>query len=130
MGCPLLDQLPHRSYDENGTHIVELNITDEIRGPSGAVHGGIMASLVDRAGAYAAVRDAGRPVVTSSVALSYLAAANEGPLRAVATTLRIGRQQGVIEVHIRDAGRDSRLVATALITLSFVAEPVAKSAAG
>jgi uncharacterized protein (TIGR00369 family) len=89
-----------------------------------------MASLVDRAGAYAAVRDAGRPVVTSSVALSYLAAANEGPLRAVATTLRIGRQQGVIEVHIRDAGRDSRLVATALITLSFVAEPVAKSAAG
>ncbi len=124
MGCPLLDQIPHRSYDENGTHVVELNITDEIRGPSGAVHGGIIASLIDRAGAYAAVRDAGRPVVTSSVALSYLAAATVGPLRAVATTLRIGRRQGVIEVHLRDSGPGSRLVATALITLSFVGEPV------
>jgi uncharacterized protein (TIGR00369 family) len=122
MGCPLLDQLPHRSYDEDGTHVVELDITEDIRGPSGAVHGGLIASLVDRAGAYAAHRDSQRTVVTSSVALNYLAAADAGPLQAVATTLRIGGRQGVVEVRVHDAGRDGLLVATALLTLSYLSE--------
>ncbi len=31
MGCPLLDQLPHRSYDVDGTHVVELDITEDMR---------------------------------------------------------------------------------------------------
>jgi uncharacterized protein (TIGR00369 family) len=120
LGCPLLDQLPHRSYNQGDAHVVELDITDEIRGPAGAVHGGLIASLADRAGAYAAVRASGRSVVTSSIALSYLSAATEGPIRAVATTLRVGRQQGVVEVRVHDAGRGDRLVATALLTLSYL----------
>ncbi|MGA3149697.1 MAG: PaaI family thioesterase [Acidimicrobiales bacterium] len=120
MGCQLLDQLPHRSYDDGGTHVVELDITDEIRGPRGAVHGGLIACLADRAGAYAAVRSSRRPVVTSSVALSYMASAKAGPLRAVAVPLRIGGQQGVVEVHVYDDGEDNRLVATALLTMSFL----------
>lgn len=121
MGCPLLDQLSFRSYDRDGTHVVELDITDDIRGPTGAVHGGLVASLADRAGAYAAVVAGNRPVVTSTVALNYLAAATEGPLRAVAEVLRTGRQQGTVEVRVYDAGRDDRLVATALLTMSFMA---------
>jgi uncharacterized protein (TIGR00369 family) len=120
MGCPLLDQLSHRSYDEDGTHVVELDITSEIRGPRGAVHGGLIASLADRAGAYAVVQASQRPVVTSSVALSYLAAATVGPLRAVAATLRVGRRQAVVEVRIYDAGRENRLAATALLTMSYL----------
>jgi uncharacterized protein (TIGR00369 family) len=123
MGCPLLDQLPHRTYDEDETHVVEVDITDGMRGPTGAVHGGLIASIVDRAGAYAAHRASRRPVATSSVALSYLAAATVGPLRAVATTLRTGGRQGVVEVRVRDGGRADLLVATALLTLSYVSEP-------
>ena len=120
MGCPLLDQLSFRSYNEGGTHVVELDITDDIRGPTGAVHGGLIASLADRAGAYASVVAGGRSVVTSTVALNYLAAATGGPLRAVADVLRTGRQQGTVEVRIYDAGREDRLVALALLTMSFV----------
>ncbi len=120
MGCALLDQLPHRSFDDGAAHVVELDITDEIRGPVGAVHGGVIASLVDRAGAYAAVRAGGRSVVTSTVTLSYLAAATGGPLRAAAVPLRVGRRQGVIEVRVSDRGLGDLLVATALLTLSFV----------
>ncbi len=101
--------------------MVELDITDEIRGPGGAVHGGLIASLVDRAAAYVVVQASGRPVVTSSVALSYLSAASVGPLRAEAVTLRVGRQQGVVEVRLYDEGREHRLVASALLTLSYVA---------
>jgi uncharacterized protein (TIGR00369 family) len=122
MGCPLLNQLTHRSFDEAGIHIVELEISDEMRGPGGAVHGGLVASLVDRAGAYAVARDSQRPVATSNVALSYLASANAGPLRATATTLRVGRRQGVAEVKVYDAGRDDRLVAAAVITLSYLSD--------
>jgi uncharacterized protein (TIGR00369 family) len=127
MGCPLLDQLSFRSYDRDGAHIVELDITDDIRGPTGAVHGGLVASLADRAGAYAAVVAGKRPVVTSTVALNYLAAATGGPLRAVAEVLRTGRQQGTVEVRVYDAGRDDRLVATALLTMSFMAGEIPRA---
>ncbi len=120
MGCPLLDQLSHRSYDEDDAHIVELDIVGTIRGPGGAVHGGLIASLADRAGAYAVARASQRLVATSSMALSYLAAAEVGPLRASATTLRVGKQQGVVEVRIQDVGRGNRLVATALLTISYL----------
>jgi len=120
MGCQLLDGLAHRSYDDGATHVVELEITDEIRGPAGAVHGGMIASLVDRAGAYAAAKASGRSVVTSTVSLSYLAAASRGPLSAAAVPLRVGRRQGVVEVRVHDRGHDDLLVATALLTMSFV----------
>ena len=120
MGCQLLDQLHHRSYDEDGVHIVELEVSEDILGPGGAVHGGIIASLVDRAGAYAVARDSQRVVATSNMALNYLALAEVGPLRAMASTLRVGRQLGVVEVKVVDAGRDDRLVATALVTLSYL----------
>jgi uncharacterized protein (TIGR00369 family) len=121
MGCPLLEQIPHRSYDEPGAHVLEVEIVDAIRGPTGAVHGGVIASIVDRAAAYAAVQATSSPVVTSSVALSYLDPATEGPLRASAVVLRAGRRQGVVEVHVHDVGRDDLLVATALLTVSYVA---------
>ena len=62
MGCELFDGLIHRTYNDGATHVVELEITDEIRGPAGAVHGGMIASLVDRAGAYAAVQASGHGV--------------------------------------------------------------------
>lgn len=122
MGCPLLDQLPHRTYDEDESHVVEVDITGDMRGPSGAVHGGLIASIVDRAGAYAVHRASRRSVATSGVAVSYLAAATVGPLRAVATTLRIGGRQGVVEVRVHDAGCADLLVATALLTLSYVSD--------
>jgi uncharacterized protein (TIGR00369 family) len=122
MGCPLLDPLPHRSYEDGSSHVVELDITDGIRGPSGAVHGGLVASLVDRAGAFAAVQAGRRSVVTSNVALSYLAGATAGPLRAAATPLRVGGQQCVVDVRVTDLGQDDLLVATALMTLSFLGD--------
>ena len=97
--CDLLYGLTPQLRRGRDAHVVELDITDGIRGPPGAVHGGIVACLVDPAGADAAVRSSGRPVVTSGVALSYTASARVGPLRAVAVVLRVGAQQGVVEVR-------------------------------
>jgi uncharacterized protein (TIGR00369 family) len=120
MGCALLDQFSRRTYDEGEVHVVELEITDEISGPVGAVHGGLLPILVDLAGAYAAAKASGSGEVTSAVSLSDLAAATDGPRWATAVPLRVGRRQGVIEVRVWAAGRNDALVATAALTLSIV----------
>lgn len=121
LGCPLLDVLPHRQLpDRPEGQIVELEITDDIRGPGGAVHGGLVCSLADCAGASAVARASGRLVATTSVNISLLAAGRVGPLRAIGTPLRITQQQGTAEVKIYDAGKDNRLIASALLTCSFL----------
>lgn len=117
LGCSLLDGLDHRHLVAGDGHRVELEVTDELRGPSGAVHGGLVASLVDCAGAAVIARAAGRHVATSSMEIHYLAAGRVGPLRADASALRVSARQGVAEVKVHDAGDGGRLVATAVVTV-------------
>ena len=120
LGCPLLDELPHRVELDGGIVAVELDVTDEMRGPGGAVHGGLVASLIDCAGAVAVARASARLVATSSSSISYLAAGRVGPLRAGATAIRIASHHGVADVRVCDAGHGDRPVASALVTLSFL----------
>jgi len=121
LGCPLLDALPHRHLPGEGeTRVVELDITDDIRGPGGSVHGGILCSLVDCAAASAIAYASGRLVATSAFSINMLSAARVGPLRTTATPLRVTQSHGVAEVHVHDTGKDDRLVATALVTLTFL----------
>jgi len=120
LGCPLLDSLSHRYSADGDCQVVELDISDNLRGPGGAVHGGLVASLVDCAGASAVARASGRLPATSNLSISYLAAGRVGPLRAVAEPLRIGKNHGVAEIHVYDVGKEERLVATALVTVNFL----------
>jgi uncharacterized protein (TIGR00369 family) len=115
-----LDELPHRIELDGEQLAVELDITDEMRGPSGAVHGGLVASVIDCAGAMAVARASERLVATSNASISYLAAGRVGPLRAGASAIRIGSHHGVADVRVSDAGNGGRLVASALVTLSFL----------
>jgi len=120
LGCPMLDELPHR-VRLDGDHVtLELDVTDEMRGPSGAVHGGLVASVIDCAGAYAVARASERPVATANTSISYLAAGRVGPLMARASAIRIGSHHGVADVRVCDSGKGDRLVASALVTLSFL----------
>lgn len=76
LGCALLDELPHSHVLEDGAHVVELDMRDDLRGPAGSLGGGLIAVLVDCAGA-SALASAGdrRPVATSHTSIDYLAAA-------------------------------------------------------
>ena len=121
LGCQMLDELPHRFRIDGDEVTVELDLTDAMRGPSGAVHGGLVASVIDCAGAVAVARASERLVATSSASISYLAAGRVGPLLASASAIRIGSHHGVAEVRVCDAGQGDRLVASALVTLSFLA---------
>jgi uncharacterized protein (TIGR00369 family) len=120
LGCPMLDELPHRIRVDDEHVAVELDVTDGMRGPGGAVHGGLVASLIDCAGAVAVARASQRLVATANASISYLAAGRAGPLVAGASAIRVGSHHGVAEVRVHDAGRADRLVATALVTLSFL----------
>jgi uncharacterized protein (TIGR00369 family) len=116
----MLDELPHRFRVDDDQVAVELDLTDAMRGPGGAVHGGLVASLIDCAGATAVARASQRLVATASASISYLAAGRVGPLLASASVIRVGSHHGVAEVRVCDAGKGDRLVASALVTLSFL----------
>jgi uncharacterized protein (TIGR00369 family) len=120
LGCEFFDQLPHRHVDIDGAAAVEIEITDDLRGPAGSVHGGLVAMLVDVAGASALTRVTGRPVATASTSVQYLSAGRVGPMRAVATVLRASETLGVAEVRVIDVGKESRLVAAAHVTCRFL----------
>lgn len=95
---------------------VEMDMRDDLRGPAGSLEGGVISTLADVAGASAIARAVGM-VATQHLALSFLAPGRVGPIRATAIPIRIGRQDGVTEVRIVDLGKDSRLMAIALVTV-------------
>ena len=87
------------------------------------VHGGVIATLIDVAGAAASFSGVGPEMrgATSSLAISYLAAADGTDLVAEARIIQRGRSQTVAEVVVRSA--DGRLVAQALSTNRVFSPP-------
>jgi acyl-CoA thioesterase len=119
-GTPFQRSLGLRwSFDDGAPAAVEIavEIHDGVRGPVGSLEGGVVATLVDVAGASAAARATGRMVATQQMSLSFLAPGRVGPVVARARPVRVGRDDVVSEVHVTDRGRDGRLVAVALVTL-------------
>ncbi len=85
------------------------------------IHGGVIATLIDVAGAAAAASGADadtlRGGATSSLTIQYLAPAQAAPLRAVAVVVRRGRRQVVSDVSVYAEGKDEGvLVAKALMS--------------
>jgi len=120
LGCEFFDSLSYRHIEQDGRFGVEMDVTDDLRGPAGSVHGGLVAMLVDVAAASSVARATGRPVATASTSIQYLAAGRAGPLRAIGGLLRTSEALGVVDVKVTDVGRDDRLLAAAHVTLRFL----------
>jgi uncharacterized protein (TIGR00369 family) len=98
--------------------VVELDLRPELCGPAGSLEGGLVATLVDVAGATATARGwAGRMVATEHISLSFVAPGRVGPVTSEATVIRAGRRDAVAEVRVTDQGHGARLMAVALITV-------------
>ena len=121
LGCTFLGQIEHRTVDVDGEWAVEFDITDDLRGPAGSVHGGLVSMIVDVAGASCLAREVGRPVATASTSIQYLSAGRIGPVRATGNVLRATDTLGVVEVRVVDVGKDERLMAVAHVTLKLLA---------
>jgi uncharacterized protein (TIGR00369 family) len=119
LGCAFFDTLPARHLvgDDHG---IELELTDDLRGPGGALHGGLVTMLVDVAGASCLAAASGRLVATATTSIEYLAAGRVGPIRATGQALRVSASRGVAEIRVVDRGKDDRLMAVALVSVSFL----------
>lgn len=116
----LLHQLGMRDVDppEGADLAMVLPVTPRVTNPRGGLQGGLLATLVDVvAGRAAALTLAdGESVATADMNVRYLSAVTTGPAHATAQVLRRGKALVVVQVDVRDQGRD---VLAAVATLSF-----------
>jgi acyl-coenzyme A thioesterase PaaI-like protein len=85
--APVLDALGLRTVDEASGH-VELDPNDYVENSLGAVQGGVVACIVERAAELALSHAAGRPLAPVGLQLSYLALVREGPIRSSGRSAR------------------------------------------
>lgn len=101
---------------------VQAEAREDLKGPAGSLEGGVVATLLDYAGATAAARAMDGLVATQSLSIAYLHPVRVGPAVAVGAPLRVGKREAVVEVKVFDQGRDNRLCATALLTAVRIGE--------
>jgi uncharacterized protein (TIGR00369 family) len=84
------------------------------------VHGGVLASLADTAGGFAASLAAppGSRVLTIEMKINFLEGVECGEIKADARVIRQGRTTSVVECDVTD--QDGRLVSKALMTFAVL----------
>ena len=87
---------------------VELQPNDYVENSLGAVQGGVVATIVERAAELALSHAAGRAMAPVGIMLNYLALAREGPIRSVVEVLGVNPTWGSARVELFDAGADRR----------------------
>jgi uncharacterized protein (TIGR00369 family) len=127
-----------RVVTEDGADwVMEMEITPRVVNSSGALQGGLLATLIDSVAGFCVMQGdvAGRRPVTSEMQISFLAGARVGPVRAAAHILRRGRRSVVVRVDVRDVGADDLLVAAGTLRFALAgpdvgADPDASTGAG
>jgi uncharacterized protein (TIGR00369 family) len=99
---------------KRGAATLHLELRDELKQNNGVVHGGVIASLVDTAAAFAIITSLEPEQTTTTVDLTihYLRPLIRGRVTAKARLLRAGRRILAIEVDVLD--ETQALAATAL----------------
>ena len=100
----------------SGTATLALNVRKELKQNHGVVHGGVVASLIDTATAFAIITllEPREKVTTVDLTISYLRPVTGGRLRATAKVVRAGRRVFVTSAEVFD--KAGKLTATALST--------------
>ncbi|KXJ98714.1 MAG: phenylacetic acid degradation-related protein [Acidobacteria bacterium OLB17] len=100
--------------------VIELQMRDDLRQPSGILHGGATATLIDTAMAFA-VRTRVEPATataTIDLTVHYLRPHLEGPLTCRAKVVRAGRR--IFSVSADVTAESGKLIATGLSTYTIV----------
>jgi uncharacterized protein (TIGR00369 family) len=116
--------------DEDGADwVMEMEITPRVVNSSGALQGGLLATLIDSVAGMSLMQGdlTGPRSVTSEMQVSFLAGARVGPVRAVAHVLHRGRRTAVVRVDVRDVGADDLYVATGTLRFAFTGGPAGAS---
>jgi len=114
-----------------GTCRMSVGLRDDLRQRYGVMHGGVIASLIDTAVAYAIYPQIpeGREITTVEMKVSFLSSVRDGGrASAEARLLRLGRTLAVCACDVRDEG--GRHVAAALVTYMVIPAPAGRVEAG
>lgn len=105
--APVLDAFGIRTVDAARGH-VELVPSSYVENSLGAVQGGIVATIAERAGELALSSAAGGPLTPVGLQITYLALAREGPIRSEAEILGVASRWGSARVELFDDGAARR----------------------
>lgn len=101
---------------KRGEASIYLEVRAELKQNHGVVHGGVIASIIDTASAFAVITqlEAGERVTTTDLTIHYLRPVTAGRMTATARTIRAGRRLFVLGVDL--TGAEGQLLATAVTT--------------
>jgi uncharacterized protein (TIGR00369 family) len=120
----LFDQIGLRQGGATDEHTMELPVSPQVVNTSGALQGGLIATLVDVAGGQLGLKylPADSGMTTTDLFVRYLRPISSGSARAVARVLRAGRRAVVTQVDIFRSS-DDELAATATVNFAIVNRP-------
>ena len=113
MGMQLIDLRPNEA-------VVSIEIRDDLRQPSGVLHGGVTATLIDTAMAFAIIpllKD-GESTATVDLTVHYLRPHAAGPAICTAKIIRAGRRFFTVSADV--TGENGKLIATAVSTYTRI----------
>ncbi|HZQ83374.1 MAG TPA: PaaI family thioesterase [Acidimicrobiales bacterium] len=107
---------------EDADLAVEIPVVPRVSHASGALQGGVTASLIDIVAARLATRgaEAGETPAMSDMVIHFLAPITGGPARAEGRVLRRGSRTVVVHVDVRDMATE-RLAAVSTVSFSLLA---------
>jgi uncharacterized protein (TIGR00369 family) len=113
IGMRLVDMRPN-----NAT--IEIEMRDDLRQPHGLLHGGVTATLIDTAMAFAVITVLKKAEKASTVDLSvhYLRPHLEGKISCTARVVKAGKR--LLTVSAEAVNEQGKLIATALSTYTKV----------
>ncbi len=103
-----------------GEAVIKLTIRDDLRQPSGVLHGGVTATLIDTAMAFAVRTRLARDDKTATIDLTvhYVRPHIEGELSCTATVVRGGKRIFTVSAEVHN--EEGKLIATGLSTYTRV----------
>ena len=113
MGMDLVDIRPNEA-------VIKIEMRDDLRQPSGVLHGGVTATLIDTAMAFAVRTHLEDHEFTATIDLTvhYLRPHTGGPVVCTAKVVRAGKRIFTVSAEAENA--EGKLIATALSTYTRV----------
>ena len=115
---PFLDEVGIETTD-GSAGVVRISLRDYVRNSFGALHGGVFALLIDRAGQEVARASSGIPLVTQDLKIYHLSQGKVGPFLTNTAVIRDESDTIVTRVEVRDSGANNRLLAVGLNTAAL-----------
>lgn len=100
--------------------VIKIEMRDDLRQPSGVLHGGVTATLIDTAMAFAVRTHLTPDELTATIDLTvhYMRPHTAGTITCTAKVVRAGKRIFTVSADV--AGEDGKLIATGLSTYTKV----------